>query len=112
MISIPENRFNRAQRTRKPTILHERLQRLNRDLAPGKKDFDYLYAIRHGLRIRVCVMRDPDNKFFATAQIGNRAFRVQGGCPSGAFIMLSIVMNIHIVTLPAVERERLLGGAK
>lgn len=113
MIIIPEHRFNRPQKTRKPVILHPRLERLNRDLAVGQsKTFDYLFAVRQGLRVRCCVMRDEDNRFFATAQIGSKAFRVEGGSPSGAFIMLAIVMNIHVVTRPAIERQQILGGVK
>lgn len=109
MITIPENRFNRAQRTRQPVVLPDRLLRLNRELTKDR-DFDYLYLVRQGLRIRVCVMRDEDNNFFATAQIGNKAFRVQGGSPSGAFYMLEIVLRVHIAALPSSERHGLLTG--
>jgi len=113
MISIPEYRFNRPQRTRKPVILHERLVRLNKELMQERtKSFDDLYAIRQGLRIHCCVMRDEDNKFFAAAKVANKAFRVQGGSPSGAFIMLTIVLNIHLVTLPSVEREKILNNSQ
>lgn len=110
-ITIPQNKFNRAQRTTQPVVLPERLQQLNRELGKEQtKSFDYLYAVRQGLRIRCCVMRDEDGRFFATAQIGSRAFRVQGGSPSGAFWMLTICMQIYFATRPTAERSRLLAG--
>lgn len=108
---IPQTRFNRAQRTIEQPELPERLQRLNRELGPDQtKTFDYLYAIHDGLRFRVCVMRDEDNKFFATTQIGTKAFRIEGGSPSGAFWMLSITMRVHLASLLSSERQQFLTG--
>lgn len=97
MYRLPRKEYNRAQRSYPKPVLPERLQRLNRELSIEKtKSFDYLNAVHGDFRVRVCVMRDEDNQFFATAQTGERAFRVQGGSPSGAFWMLSIVMRVYL----------------
>lgn len=112
-ITQPQNRFNRSQRDIKPIILPERLQRLNREIGLNKeKTFDYVYLVRQGLRVRVCVMVDEDGRFYATAQVGQRAFRLQGGSPSGALWMLSIKMNVFLASLPSRDRVRLTGGVR
>lgn len=102
-----------AKRTNRPIPLHERLQQLNRDLSPEQpKSFEYLFAVHSGLRIKVCVFRNGDAKFFATCSLGNRSFREQGFSPSEAFNRLTIALRVHIATRPSAERQRLLGGAQ
>jgi hypothetical protein len=100
--------FDRTRR--KPKIeLPERLKRLDRELIKEQtKDFDYVYAVGCGLRIRVCVMRDVDNKCHATAQLGDHAFRYGGGySPSGAYLMLVVSLKIAFATMPTEQRQRL-----
>lgn len=91
--------------------LPERLKQLDRDLFSKEptKDYDYVWAVGHGMRIRVCVMRDVDNKCWATAQLGSkRAFRVGGGCsPSGAYLMLAVKLSGAIAEMTTADRERL-----
>ncbi len=101
MIKLSQNRKERY-----PTPANnERLQRLDRELMDGTKPHDYVYAVGRGLRIRVCVMRDPDDKFYATAQLG-RAFRVEGSTPSVAFQHLTMKMRVYLATLPSAVREK------
>lgn len=90
----------------------ERLNRLDRELMQEKtKDFDYLYAIRDGLRIKICVMRDEDNHCFATATLGKQSFRCGGGySPSGAYLILSVALRVHLASLTQAERDLLLAG--
>ncbi len=63
--------FDRPERKRRPIILKsERLNRLDHELMVDRsKDFDYLYLNGHGMRVRVCVMQDVDNKCYATAEM-------------------------------------------
>lgn len=103
--------FDRPKRKQTMPEIPARLQQLDRELMKDQtKSFDYLYAVRSGLRVRICVLRDEDCKFFATAQIGKKAFRVQGGGPSGAFWMLSIIMGTHLAEMPSAKRQRLLAA--
>lgn len=98
-------------RTAKP--LHERLQQLDRELARERaKAFDYLIAVRKGLKIRVCIMRDEDGRFYATSSIGRRAFRAAGVMPSDAYRNLSIEMRVHLASLPSRERAEIFESAK
>jgi hypothetical protein len=90
--------------------LPERLQQLDRELCKEQsKDYDYLWATRQGLRIRICVMRGIDNKCWATAQLGSkRAFREGGGyTASGAFLMLTVRLGVAIAEMRHAEREQL-----
>lgn len=104
-----KNMMNRSQRPRPVLELPNRLLRLNRELGKERtKSHDTIYATRRGVRFPVCVMRDEDNNFFATTQVGDRVMKSQGGSPSGAFYMLTIAMHVYLAQLPSVERERLM----
>ena len=107
MITISRT-WNPSQRERQKPILHKRLERLNLELAKEKtKEFDFLFGLHEGIRIRTCVMRDEDGWFYATAQVGDRAFRIKSGLPSGAFYFLTIALKVHIAQLPSAERSRI-----
>lgn len=101
----------RGLRPRSNYQLPERLQRLNRELGDERtKDFDYLYAVHCGLRIRVCVLRNEDGRFFATTQLGKKAYRRGGGIglrPSDAFIILMTTLTIAIAEMTYHERYEL-----
>jgi hypothetical protein len=100
--------FNRSQRPRPEFKFHkpERLNRLDHELMVERtKDFDYLYAVGKGIRVRVCVMRDEDNKCFATAQIGDKALKCGGGySPSGAFFLLTVAIKVTFARLTEAEK--------
>lgn len=88
--------FDRPKRTRKPVPIPERLRKLDRDLLVIRRlEFDYINLVDLDFRVRVCVMRDEDNKCWATAQFGDKAFRAGGGSASGAVIMLKIALRVH-----------------
>lgn len=110
MLSVSQNHSS-SPRTRTPVKLHPRLEQLNRELA-SEKSYDYLYANHGGLKVRVCVFRNEDYKFFATTSVGRYSFREQGSSPSGAFRMLGIAVRVHIATLPSAERQKLIQGGK
>ncbi len=94
-------------RDRYPVVAgQERLQRLDRELMRERsKSHDYVFAVGRGLRIRVCVLRDEDGKFFATGHLG-RAFRVEGSTPSTAYWRLTIAMRVHLAAMPSATREK------
>lgn len=85
--------------------LPDRLQRLNRELMTERsKHFDYVNLVGPGFTIRVCVQRDLDSKFYASAQVGH-AYRVQGGSPSGAIAMLKIAIKRDLNWKRRAEKE-------
>lgn len=88
-------------------VLPERLARLDREIVVERtKDFDYVFAVGNGVRIRVCVMRDIDNKCWATAQLGRQAYRYGGGySASGAFLMLSVALRMAFARMPQAEKQ-------
>lgn len=98
---------NPQRRRPRPQPIHPRLAQLNHDLAKTKcKSFDYVYAVVSGVRVRMCVSRNVDDHFSATAQIGPRAFRYNSanGGPATAIQMLAVEMKCYIAT--RTERER------
>ena len=97
------HRNERPQRQRPP--LPERLERLNYELKIEKtKSFDYINLVGPGFSIRVCVQRDLDGNFYASAQIGH-AYRVQGGSPGGAVEMLKIAIKRDLNWKRRAEKE-------
>jgi hypothetical protein len=100
--------FDRSAQTRPASRLPERLQQLDRELMKDRtKDFDYLYATRHGFRIRVCVMRDEDGHCYATAQLADRAYKCGGGSASGAFWQLTLVLGRALALMNHRQRQDL-----
>ena len=87
--------FDRPKPKRTPTPIPSRLRRLDRELLVTRvKEFDYLRFVGKDLKIRFCVMRDEDNKCWATAQLGGRAIKAGGGSASGAVFMLRIALKV------------------
>jgi len=103
--------FNRSQRTIPPPVFHqsERLNRLDHELLVNRtKQFDYLYLRSKDIRVRICVMVDEDRKSYATAQVGDRAFRSGGGhSPSGSVFLLQIAIKVYFAEQPEAEKARL-----
>jgi hypothetical protein len=102
--------WDRMQRRQLAPLPH-RLVRLNRELMKERtRSFDYLNAVeaRYGLRFRICVMRNEDGLYFATAQFAGHAYRVESPSPSGAFEILTLVSRRAINLLPATERLRII----
>lgn len=98
--------LNRLKDTR--DTRSERLQQLDHELMTARtKDFDYFFAVRRGLRVRICVMRDVDDKFWATTQLGKRAYRTGGNTPSLAFWHLSTAIKVALASMKAIDREAL-----
>jgi hypothetical protein len=105
--------WERSEKRRQPVKpVHPRLQRLDSELMGERlKSFDYLYAIGQGCRIRCCVMRNEDNRCFATAEVAGRVLRVEGGySPSFAFTVLSsaierMLNKMTAASLRAVQLE-------
>jgi len=86
---------------------HPRLLKLDQDLMKDQsRDFDYINLCGPGFRLRVCVMRDLDGRFFASTQCG-KAYRVEGGSPSGAVRMLQIGLHRDLAWMRNAERETL-----
>lgn len=85
--------------------LHPRLEQLNRELKAEKtKSFDYINLVGRGFRIRACVMRDEDGRFFASAQSG-KAYRVQGPSPSTALTLLKATIMRDANWMRHAEKE-------
>lgn len=104
--------MNRSQRPSPVNELPNRLLRLNRELGRERtKSYDTVYATRKGVRFPVCVMRDEDNNFIATTQIGDRVLKSHGPSPSGAFYMLTISMHVYLAQLPTEKRNKLMAVA-
>lgn len=98
-------------RTRKPYKHHipERLRRLDHELMVTKvKDYDYLYAVGRGVRIRICVMRDDQNRCYATAKLGDRVHRCGGAAASGAVWQLNIVLRVALARMTEPERAEII----
>ena len=84
---------------------HPRLIKLDEDLMKSRsKAFDTVNLVGPGFSVPVTVMRDMDNRFFATAQVG-RAYRIQGGSPSGAVLMLQITIKRDLAWKQRAEKE-------
>ena len=99
--------FDRPEKRRQPRTVHPRLRRLDYELMLTRtKRFDYLFAVGQGARIRVCVMRDIDDRVYATAEVAGRVLKVDGGhSPSFAFTLISI--TIHRMLCRMTEAERI-----